>query len=205
MARTVVMVALALVVSYSSSADIEIGWAQSQADLPWGAIMFNLRYQALILEEEIGTSMTLEQIGVRRTEWGTGDSIWLENLEIHLALTDLDELTDTFDSNYDPGTRELVFSSASFGTTATPSGWTEVLLDSEYYYPGAGNLLVEVTYTDAVVEFQSCVWVPGALRTIWHPDPGSSTGYVLNSAPNMMLTGVLALEQSTFATIKASF
>lgn len=185
------------------SGDIEIGWAQSQSDLPWGPSMFDLRYQALILEEEMGTALALDQLGFRRTEWGTGDSIYLQNVEIYLALTDLDELTDSFDDNFDQSTHELVYASPVFVSTAPPSGWVQIPLDTEYYYPGTRNLVVEITYTDASVDFQSFVWTPGALRTIWHSDPESPTGYVLDSAPNMLLSGILSLEQSTFAKIKA--
>ena len=196
---------LVFISACSFAADIEIGYDQGVSDLPWGTCMFSIRCQVLLLSQEVGCHIEIDEISFKRTEYGTGDSLWLEDPRVYMALTDLEQLTENYDLNYDPSTRELVYSSPQLCLGVPPEGWAQLPLDQSFCYENSRNLLIEVVYTDAQVEFQTCSWYGTGDRVLWHSDPQAGTGTLLQSLPHMMLSGKLELRQSTFAQIKSVF
>lgn len=202
---TVGILVLFLAAAPVMSEEIEVGSSEGVSDFPWGCCVFSLRYQVLVLQEEIGSAITIDKMAFRRTDFGIGDSLRLEEPRVYLALTDADTLTDCFDTNYDPLTRDMVYSSSEMTAVAAPLEWVELQLHDDYFFPGDRNLLIEVSYSNAEADFQSCSWSANDSRALWSSDPSSVDGYLIQTLPHMKLFGSLGLQPCTFASVKKAF
>ncbi len=114
-----------------------------------------------------------------------------------------DELSANYNSNYINGWKYKVFESTTsitfYDTDPT------IYLDTPFFYqPSQGNLVFEIIWPDGKGEF----WVYNNIQdknTLVHGAFDSETGDQYMERPHLLIHGDLALEQTTFAGIKASF
>lgn len=155
-----------------------------------------------MLDSEIGTAMEINTLAWLRTPIGEPQASF-NDFEIHLGLCASDELTDTFDDNYIPGTKTLVFSGSPFTIMADPEQWAEIPLDTPYWYNGSDNLIIEVTWSDGSGTFYVYKWVTGSLRCL-EAGYGMGSGMLTTDVTHIQITGDVGLEPSTFAEAKST-
>ncbi len=67
----------------------------------------------MVQEQELGQAILIESISFMVEDYY---SSWKDSVSIYMALTDLNELTVTFESNYTVGTRRLVLEADTLDT-----------------------------------------------------------------------------------------
>jgi len=116
------------------------------------------------------------------------------------------ELTDTFEANYVPGTRTLVYQTPSQVMSAAPDEWMRIVLDTPYEYDGASGLIVELQWVGGVNMFYTYMWDTGSSRGLMNKtDVTSPTGTLYTTMSELRFDDTQALETDTFGSIKASF
>jgi hypothetical protein len=156
----------------------------------------------VVLDSEIGTAMDINTLAWKRTPIGD-PSATLDEIEIYMGLCATDELGTTFEDNYIPGTKTLVFSSSPFTISADPEEWAEVTLDTPFWYNGSDNLIIEVTWPNGSGSFYVYKWSSGSDRSL-ESGYGGTTGTLSQDVSHLQLIGDVGLEPSTFAEVKAS-
>ncbi len=162
-----------------------------------------------MLEEEIGGSFTIEDISLRRHSMGsTSAPTDLFDFAVYMGLCQEDFLSSTFDDNFVPGTRTLVFSRDSMHVEVDPDELIGIDLDAPYWYDGQDNLIVEVMWSAGEETGTECVytwhWNTGAMRCasgLYDAASGSLTSII----PWMQLSGQSALDVCTFGEVKTLF
>lgn len=170
-----------------------------------------MRYQVVVLDDEIGSDFNIESIGWQAHPAGD-DAAEFVTFNIYMGLCASDQLGSTFDANYITGTRTLVYQSSSEVMSATPGNWASIPLDTDYQYDSqAGNLIIEVTW-ESCADFKSFYihsWDAGTIRAVGYTQvgaPAHPTGSLSSSLPRLMLTGTAqgALETMTFGAVKSA-
>lgn len=164
-----------------------------------------MRYQVVVLADEIGEAIEIESLSWKRFP-SPDDQANFSNLAIHLGLCESDELVSTYDDNYIEGTKTLVLSAASYSTPVVGvNEWFEVVFDTPYWYNGEDNLIIEIEWSDGIGSVYVWNWEGVGTRCV-HGLYGQSSGPSLTSkVPHLLINGTLALVNSTFGYIKASF
>ncbi|PIE51367.1 hypothetical protein CSA37_12545 [Candidatus Fermentibacteria bacterium] len=136
---------------------------------------------------------------------GTGDEVIFDALYIDMGYCSDDELGTVFDDNYTLGYKLRVLERTSSYTVQSVQPWTSIELDTPFWYePSKGNLIIELGWPDGSEEFYSYDFpTPG--NSLLKGGYESSTGALYTQCPHLMLEGPEELEQSTFASIKATF
>jgi len=154
----------------------------------------------VVLEMELGQAILIESISFMVEDYY---SSWKDSVSIYMALTELDELTDTFESNYTMGTRQLVLEVDTLYYGTIPEEWFTIELQTPFWYPGESNLLLELVspgidggYTDIYN------WNSYSSRALVAYSISQTTGSLDSWVPYMILSGSLGLDQRTFASIK---
>lgn len=161
-----------------------------------------------MLDSEIGGAFGIETISLKRHSSGTTQAgTYYLDFQIWAGLTDDDFLSSSFDANFLPGTRTLVFSSDSLYLEASPGAWMPFELDQPYWYGGTDNLVIEIMWSDGEEIGSECLytwqWDTGALRCLSGAYEASS-GSMTSIIPCFQLVGEEALESVTFAGVKAA-
>jgi hypothetical protein len=169
-----------------------------------------MRYQVVVLDEEIGSDFTIEEISLQGHPAGD-HSAEFSTVKIYMGLCASDQLESTFDDNYIDGTKTLVYeaSSATFGAEADQ--WAVIALDDEYIYDSSqGNLIVEITWEYSINHHSFYVrsWDTGTIRAVGYTQAGAPsypTGSLSSALPRLMLSGTAqgALETLTFGEVKS--
>lgn len=151
-------------------------------------------------ERELGQAILIESISFMVEDYY---SSWKDSVSIFMALTELNELTDVFEMNYTMGTRQLVLDVDTLYYGTVPEEWFTIELQTPFWYPGEGNLLLELIshgsdggYTDIYN------WNSNSYRTLVTHDVSQTNGELDWWVPYMMLSGELGLDQMTFGSIK---
>jgi hypothetical protein len=168
-----------------------------------------MRYQVVVLDSEIGSDMEITSISWQKHPAGD-DSSEFQDVKIYMGLCSGDQLGSTFDDNYIPGTRTLVFQASTQVMDAATDQWDTLTLDSPYSYDSSqGNLVVEVTWATCVnhQSFYVYSWDTGSIRAVGYTQTGApthATGSLSSAIPRIMLTGSSsgALTSLTFGEIK---
>ncbi|MCK5131797.1 MAG: hypothetical protein KAR40_06545 [Candidatus Sabulitectum sp.] len=154
----------------------------------------------VVLSGEIGTPMQINSIKWHKVS--TGSNAICENFSLYLGLCASDQLSNnSFDGNYISGTKTLVYSTNVLTVNQTPE-WPEIILENSYWYNGTDNLIIEVQWENTSISntYYCHEWVAGSNRCIYKQ---GSPNIVYDSVlPQMVLSGVFSLENSTFASIK---
>ena len=202
--RAAANVAILFMVALPAGAgEVTIGAMEVTDDMPWSSgCSSHQRHQALVLAEEIGTGMSVESIA-----WccatTSGEPVSYLELEVYLGLCASDQLQVDFESNYIPGSRTLVFQADTLFVDAAPGETFSIKFDSPFWYPGEGNLLIEVIHDPGSWGIWGWSWVAGdacSLGRYGNPGPG----VLEDRVPWMLLSGYLSLEHSTFGSLKAT-
>ena len=156
----------------------------------------------VVYEQELGQAILIESISFMVEDYY---SSWKDNVSIYMALTELTELTDTFESNYTIGTRQLVLEVDTLYYGTVPDEWFTIELQTPFWYSGESNLLLELFspgfdggYTDIYN------WNSYSSRALVTNNINQTTGNLDSWVPYMILSGSLGLDQRTFASIKVT-
>lgn len=126
------------------------------------------------------------------------------SFKLYMGVSSNSELTDTYADNYLPGTRTLVYATASQIMSAQPDGWMTILLDTPFEYNGTDNLIVELEWSGGANMFYTYMWETGANRGLMNKSSlGSPTGTLYSTMSELMFSPASSLEQYTFAAIKS--
>ena len=148
--------------------------------------------------------MTIGEISWQRAGTSGSAQGFYNSFEIYLGLAEIDELSDNYESNYVPGSRVRVYSTATQTMSADPDQWMTIQLDTPFYYDGTHNLLVEIKWVGGSNMFFTYMWETGTNRGLMNKnDAGSPTGTLYTRMSRLMFSPASSLEQYTFGAIKA--
>jgi hypothetical protein len=202
MSRTpIILLAAAAVLTAGT---VEIGFDELPSNNPFcGDCAASMRYQTLYLEGEVGQAMTIQSVSLMRTIQAGATSVTLDTLAIYMGICSGDELGTGFDSNYEPGTEQLVFWQEDCTITAPePNQWFQIDLDTPFYYDGTGHLIIEYAWPSGSGAVYNWNWTASEARSLtgeWN----SATGFTTNDCPHLLLTFTESLDSSTFGAIKS--
>lgn len=184
---------------------IEIGTDEFPSNNPFCATCAaDMRYQTLYLEDEIGTSIEIRSISLKRTLQG-GVSVTLDTLEIYMGYSNGAELGTNFEDNYQPGTKQLVFWEENCTINAPdPNQWFQIDLETPFLYNGSGNLIIEYAWPGGYDEVFNWNWTGNVNRSLtggW----GVVSGFTTQDCPHILLSDDLSLQNVTFGFIKSLF
>jgi hypothetical protein len=146
-------------------------------------------------------SIAWQRAGSAGSETGTYNSF-----KLYLAVASGSELTDTYESNYVPGSRTLVYETPTQTMSAGPDEWVTMTLDTPYWYSGTGNLIVEFEWQGGANMFYTYMWPTGTNRGLLNKSSlGSPTGTLSQNMSELRFEGEDALQPMTFAEIKTLF
>ncbi len=196
--------AAAILVGVSGADFVEIGQDSLAMNKPFcGDCWQNLRFQILALDSEIGTAVTVNSISFKRAPAGAEDHVDLETFQIYMGLCQSDQLSETFEDNYIPGSRILVYDHDDVTITAgAPNQWFEIQFDTPYFYAGHDNLVIDFLWDGGACSIFNWGSEPGPARSITG-GYGDATGTAESDVPHIRLNGTLDLERATFGEIKA--
>ncbi|RKZ05978.1 hypothetical protein DRQ25_14955 [Candidatus Fermentibacteria bacterium] len=147
--------------------------------------------------------MTISQIGWQRGGSSGAATGNYNSFKLYVGLASASELSSTFADNYITGTRTLVYETASQAMSAGPDEWVNITLDSQFWYNGVDNLIVELEWVGGANMFYTYMWETGVNRGLMNKsDINASTGTLATKMSQLMFDGTLALEPQTFGTIK---
>lgn len=159
-----------------------------------------------MLDEEMNGAMDISQVSCQRYSPGETVEGTFYDFEIYLGLTEQDMLSSTFEDNWMPGTRQLVFQRDTMTISNSPEEWVNFAFDQEFWYNGENNLLVEILWSSADTD-DSCMytwhWNSGTIRSITG-QYGNPTGTMGSLVIMFRFQGVLSFASDTFAGIKSS-
>ncbi len=199
------LMALLAIPLFAALADtVDIGSDELPSNNPFcGNCAASMRYQTLYLEGEVGTAMTIDAISLKRTIQAGASSVTLDTLAIYIGICSGDELGTDFDSNYQAGSRKLVFWQENCTITApNPNEWFQIDLETPFYYDGTGNIIIEYAWPageDAVYNWN---WTGSEARSLtgeWN----AASGFTTMDCPHILLNYSTGLGSSTFGEIKA--
>jgi hypothetical protein len=169
-----------------------------------------MRYQVVVLDEEIGSDFNIESLAWQAHPSGD-NSAEFESLMIYMGLCAADQLGSNFEDNYIPGTKTLVYSTSTQVVSGNPDEWASISLDTDYAYDSAaGNLIIEVTWMSCLdlKSFYVRGWDTGTIRAVGYTQAGAPsypTGSLSSAIPRLKFTGTAqgALEVLTFGAVKS--
>ncbi len=148
--------------------------------------------------------MTIGEISWQRAGSYGSETGYYYGFRLYMGVAADSELTSTFSDNYLYGTRTQVYSTAAQQMTALPDQWMTILLDTPYYYNGTDDLIIELEWVGGSNMFYTYLWDTGTNRGLMNKsDVGSPTGVLYTTMSELMFAPASALEQQTFASIKA--
>lgn len=128
------------------------------------------------------------------------------DFEIYMGLTDQDMLSSTFENNWLPDTRQLVFHRDTMTISNSPEEWVDFGFDQGFWYNGEDNLIVEVMWSSADTD-DSCMytwhWNTGSIRSI-NGEYSNPTGTMGSLLIMFRFQGELSCSTDTFAGIKST-
>ncbi len=135
-----------------------------------------------------------------------------ENLTVLMGHTGLSSLTETYDDNWSTSGTTVLPPSTVIFTDVVIGDWFTIELDTPFQYDGSQNLLIEIVWSGPTpVPFgqgslYSWSWNAGENRSVSGTSTTSPTGFASTIVQMLRIDyDPLALDQTTFAGIKASF
>jgi hypothetical protein len=168
-----------------------------------------MRYQVVVLDDEIGMDINLTEIGWQ-VHPAADPSAEFTDFKVIMGYCSSDQLGATFADNYVPGSIVTVYESSSQICAGSPDDWFTITLDTPFsYVQSEGNLIVEVQWSSPVdgKSFYTWGWDTGTIRAVAYTGAGAPThptGSLSSAISRLILTGSgMPLEHATFASIKA--
>jgi len=166
-----------------------------------------MRYQVVVLDSEIGTAITIQDLMWKRAPFGEDHGSY-NNFKIYMGYTTLDVLGTSFESNYVPSSKTLVFNRSTYTLSGLgPDQWFTTALDTPFFYNGSNNLLIDIEWT-STPDSQSVYvynWTGADGRSVFCSPDGQPSGGLESTAPHWILGGTNDLDNATFASIKYLF
>lgn len=159
-----------------------------------------------MFDEELDGAMDISQLSCQRYSPGETVEGTFYDFQIYMGLTDQEVLSSSFEANWLPGTRQLVFQRDTMTVSNSPEEWVSFTFDQDFWYNGEDNLLVEIMWSSAETD-DSCMytwhWNTGSIRSIngGYGDPTGTMGSLLIM---FRFQGALSCEVDTFAGIKST-
>lgn len=148
--------------------------------------------------------MTIGEVSWQRAGTSGSPQGYYNTFRIYMGHADTDELSDTFEDNYVPGSRTLVYSTATQTMSADPDQWMTIQLDTPFEYDGTRDLIVEISWVGGSNMFFTYMWETGSNRGLMNKnDVTSPTGTLYTRMSQLMFSPASSLEQHTFGAIKA--
>jgi len=164
-----------------------------------------MRYQVVVLAEEIGSAIRIDALSFQRSVGGEPLGTF-NDFKMYMGLSDGDQLSTNYMDNYIDGTRTQVLAADPYvNGAASPNQWFEVQLDTPYWYNGQDNLIIEVEWSSGAGSLYTWQWNGGTDRCLIGPYGASTGDYTDAIVPHLILDGTLSLESGTFGAIKAAF
>jgi len=152
---------------------------------------------------EFSDAMTINSIEFFLAPGAAHNEVEFDEFYVYMGYCATDELAANYNSNYINGWKYKVFES----TTPITFHDTDptIYFDTPFFYqPSQGNLVFEIIWPNGKNEF----WVYNDVQdktTLVHGGYDLEAGDQYMERPHLLIHGDLALEQTTFAGIKASF
>ena len=158
----------------------------------------------VVLQEDIETAFQINSI--KYVFCWPEETSYVKDITICMALVECDQLTNTFSENYAPGSLVEVYYNDSLYLENGYGNELILELDTPFFYNGQDNLLIDIYYPDGECWSRVYNWEAGTARCLRYSfmpgGSGSSTGYLFEWVPYMVLEGMEALDQSTFGAVK---
>lgn len=132
---------------------------------------------------------------------------YVYDFQMSMAHVDIQQLSEVFEENYEPGTLQQVFFTDSLYLCNGYENELTIELDNPFYYNGVDNLLIDIYYPDGYCYSQVYNWEAGPSRALCRyslpSGGGGPTGDLFGHLPYMIIEGELELAGMTFGGIKA--
>ncbi|MGM0510676.1 MAG: DNRLRE domain-containing protein [Thermoplasmatota archaeon] len=152
----------------------------------YGNLNDEYHFQAVYTPDQVGAEGYIERISFDKRAHATSASF--NNLNISLAHTELDEVTTTFDDNYD-GHLVEVFNSPSVEFPATSTAlWRHFDLNNNFIYDNEHNLLIDIKWSgdsDNNIVVNNTEYAAGVTKRVYSGDLTSSFGNVDRWLPRL--------------------
>ena len=181
---------------------IEVGSSQYASVKPFGAVCaYSLRYQVIVDSSEFSEAMLLSSITFFAAPGS--EEVTFDEFYIDLGYCTNENLTENFNSNYVNGLKYPVLERTSpityYYTDPT------IVFDTPFFYiPANGNLVLEFAWPGGDGEIFTFASETSSFKSV-AGSYDSTTGDPLPEFPHLLINGDLALEQMTFAGLKATF
>lgn len=159
----------------------------------------------MALSDEMAGPMTISSVAWQRGGSSGSASGTYNNFKLYMGLCSSSELTSTFADNYIPGSRVLVYETASQVMSAGPDEWMTITLDTPFWYNGEDNLILELEWQGGANMFYTYMWETGASRGLIADYPWMEQGTLSTSMSELGFDGDLGFVQVTFGAIKTLF
>ncbi len=168
--------------------------------------MPSIRYQVMAMEDELNGPMTVTAVSWMRSYEGDDRATEYE-LFLYMGICEENDLVSEFDQNYSPGSRELVFYADSLSLHGQSREWLTIPLEQPFEYSGSGNLVIELTRSNASYANLFCFrWYTDEVRTVFALKPAAPFGYA-DSVAAMLRIDYISTSQSrlTWSGIKSLY
>lgn len=166
--RTFLVVVLLLVLPiFAFTDEIIIGDKDGYSEYPWCSVYpdYEMRYQALILQSEIGFMCEISMLGFQSCY--PGYSLNVYDLFVYLCHTSRNSLSLCFETNYDGNEPMLVYLIDFRQMQAPGDSWANMPFDYNFIYDNDDNLLVEVIFHYATGAFYTYTSDTSSRRCGW--------------------------------------
>ncbi len=152
---------------------------------------------------EFSEAMVINSISFFTGPGGQTNSVTFDEFYVDMGYCANDELGDRYDANYINGTKYRVFDSAT-PVTFQDTDPTIYFETPFFYVPANGNLVFEIAWPNGEDEIYTFYSTTTGNHTV-SGAYDSPTGNPWMEVPHILINGDMALNQMTFAGIKASF
>ncbi len=152
---------------------------------------------------EFSEAMVINSITFFKAPGGSERSVTFDEFYVYMGYCAGSELGTSYDDNYINGVKYTVYESAS--PVVFQDTDPTIYFDSPFFYvPANGNLVFEIAWPNGKDEIYTYFSTTTGINTIYgaYDNP---VGDPWPEMPHILINGDLALEQATFAGIKASF
>jgi len=164
------------------------------------------RVQDLVRNYQIGAPGTIT--GVAYQASNDAVNAQFNAFEMKLCHTSLDELTDSFTTNYDGNSPEPVSSADPVVFDAAADGWFDMPDFQPFHYDGVDNLLVEVQWMgDNGTDLYTWITNTDTYRLLYHKYLDEDVGFLETIYHRFRITIEFdqTVEEVSWGLIKAGF
>lgn len=199
---------LAVLLSTAPAMFVYCGSMDQGQSVPFAGLFYDqMRFQALFTKIQLGTSGSITQIAFRVHPDIEGSGLY-HNGKVTLCHTDLDALTEYFNSNYDGFTPVDTLTGAEIFIPDLADSWVTLDFTTPFNYNTSHNLIVEVRwFQDNGNDVPVWVWDPASgNRRVYASAMEATVGNADHYAYYMrFMIGGEAVEPNSLGMMKASF